>query len=76
MSGHLREIACGICDRLQISTNLAGVVGDCAIKWTGGRRLLVRNIMVAIASLGPTACLLLIVVVPKISTTTVLILIL
>ena len=65
------NIAMGI-----ISTNLAGVVGDWAIKWTGGRRLLVRNICVAISSLGPTACLLLIIGVPKIDTSMVLVLIL
>lgn len=50
------NIAMGI-----ISTNLAGVLGDWAIRFTGGRRLLVRNICVAISSLGPTICLLLIV---------------
>jgi MFS family permease len=35
--------------------------GDWAIRRTGGRRLLIRNICVAVASLGPTTCLLLII---------------
>jgi ACS family sodium-dependent inorganic phosphate cotransporter len=46
-----------------ISTNAGGVFGDWAIKHHG--RLLVRNVCVAVASLGPMACLLAICYLPS-----------
>ena len=49
--------------------------GDWAIRRSAGRRLLVRNICVTVASLGPTVCLLLIIYLEEPSNTLILALI-
>eukprot|EP01043_Picozoa_sp_COSAG02_P025615 COSAG02_NODE_1445_length_12580_cov_8.848089_6_plen_185_part_00 len=61
---------------LTCSELLVWLQGDWAIRRTAGRRLLVRNFCVAVASLGPTVCLLLIIYLEKPSDTLILALIL